>query len=83
MLLRVPQESILCPLLFNTFVNSISYFIQKAYICNFTDSNSFNSIKDNFEEFKTNLKKNFKLLLVWLYENHMVLNPEKCDKSNK
>ena len=40
-------------------------------------------IKDNFEEFKINLMKNFKLLQMWLYENHMVLNPGKCDNSNK
>ena len=31
------------------------------------------------KKFKTILKKNFKLLQVWFYENHLVLNPGKCD----
>ena len=35
-------------------------------------------IEDNFKEVKTILKKNFELLQVLCYENHMVLNPGKC-----
>ena len=28
---------------------------------------------------KTMLKRNFEILQGWFYENHMVLNPEKCN----
>ena len=75
--LRVPQGSILGPLLFNIFIDDIFYFTQKAYICNIADDNWLYSVEGNFKEVKTILKKNLELLKVWFYENHMVLNPGK------
>ena len=73
----MPQRSILGPLLFDIFINGIFCFIKDACICNFPDDNSLYSNEDDFKEGKTILKKNFELLQVWFYENHMVLNPEK------
>ena len=77
-LLGVPRGSILLPLLINIFINDIFYFIQDAFICNCADNNSLYSIEDNFKEVKTMLKKSFEVSQGWFYENHMVLNPEKC-----
>ena len=76
-LLEMQQVSILGPLLFNIFISDVFYFMQKAYICNFADDNSLYSIEHNFKEVKTILKKNFELLKVWFYENHIVSNPGK------
>ena len=77
-LLRLPQGSILGPLLFYIFITDIFFFIQEAYICNFADDNSLYSINDNFEEVKAILKKTFELLKVRFFENDMVQNPGKC-----
>ena len=72
------SKVILGPLLFDILINDIFYFIHEAYICNFANNNSLYSSEDNFKEVKTIVKKNFELLQVWFYENHMFLNPEKC-----
>ena len=58
-------ESILCTLCI--FTNSILYFIQDAYICNFADDNDnlLYSTVDNFKEVQTISKKKFELLQVW------------------
>ena len=74
----MPEESVLGLLLLNIFINDIFYFTQEAFILNFTDDNSLYSIEDNFKEVKTIFKKNFELLQMWFFENHMVLNPGKC-----
>ena len=75
--MEMQQVSILGALPFNIFISDVFYFMQKAYICNFADDNSLYSIEHNFKEVKTILKKNFELLEVWFYENHIVPNPGK------
>ena len=37
---RIPQSSILGPLLFNIFINNIFRVVEKSDICNFADDNS-------------------------------------------
>ena len=76
-LMGVPKESVLGPLLFNIFINDIFHFIQDAYICSFADDSSLYSIENNFEEVKFMFKKT-ELLQRWFYEDRMVLNPGKC-----
>ena len=77
-LMGVPQGSILSPFLLNIFINDIFYFIQDVYMCNFAADKSLYSIENSLKEVKTMLKKNFKLLQGWFYENHMVPNSEIC-----
>ena len=74
----MPQGSIIGPLLFNIFINDIFHLIQEAYISNFADDNSLYSVEENLKDVKAIVKKNFKLVQVQLYKNHMVLKPGKC-----
>ena len=73
MMLNTPGSAIL----FNIFINDISYIIQETYICNFADYISLYSIEGNFTEVKTIFQNNFELLQVGFYLNDMVLNTEK------
>ena len=57
-------------------VKNIFYFIEEAYICNFADDSSLDSMKNNLKQVKkTILKKNFlarsqKFLRAWeVFEN--------------
>ena len=76
--LAVLQGSIIGPLSFNIFINDLFHLIQEAYICNFADDNLLHSIEENFNDVKTIVKKNFKIVQVQFYKHCIVLNPGKC-----
>ena len=75
----VPQGPILGPLLFNIFLNDIFYFINNGNLFNYADDNTLYSIGKSLNMVKENLKRNFLIMQKWFYENHMVLNPGKCN----
>ena len=53
---RIPQSSILGPLLFNIFINDLSFVIEKSDIWNFADDNNLDSCGVNFKTVLKNLK---------------------------
>ena len=64
--LGVPQEFILGPLLFNIFINDILLVVQKTRICNFADDNTLYSCASSVEEVILSLKYDLNQVLSWL-----------------
>ena len=69
--------SILCPLLFNIFLNDIFFFLQNTNLGNYADDSTLYVYNKNLETVICNLGQEFSILSNWFYGNYMVLNPGK------
>ena len=75
---RVPQGTILGPLLFNNFVNDLFLFVSNSYLSNYADDNTLYAFGYNdLEEIKNALRFDFDLVLKSFEENYIVLNADK------
>ena len=73
----VPQGSIDGPLLFNLFINDLTFFIQYCTLSNYADDNNLFSLGKNKDGIKNIFSSDVIVVNDWFYENFMVLNPEK------
>ena len=64
----VPQGQILGPLLFNSFINDLSLFIEKTNICNFADDNTIYTCQNELKTILEDLRYDMVTLLRWFKE---------------
>ena len=75
---RVPQGSIVGPLLFDIFLNDLFLFISISSLSNYADDNTLYTFGDNLKKIKDNLRNSFDTVHQWFYGNYVVLNVRKC-----
>ena len=73
----VPQGSIDGPLLFNLFINDLVLFLSETFLSSYVDDNNLYSIGKELNIIKEKLRKDFKVVTDWFFENYMTLNPTK------
>ena len=75
----VLQGSIDGPLLFNSFINDSVLFLTDTILSNYAGDNNLYSIGKDRDIIKNLLRKDFRALTEWFFENCMVLNQKKCN----
>ena len=64
--------------MFNIFTNDLFLFANKSEICNYADDNTLYSANKDIIQIISNLSNDFETLRKCIYDNYMVLNPDKC-----
>ena len=78
-LFRVPQGSILGPLLFNIFLCDIFLIMNNFKLARYADDNSPYGVGNNIEELIVKLQIASKTLFQWFSDNQIKSNPDKCN----
>ena len=73
----VPQGSILGPMLFNLFINDITYFFENSDLYNYADDNTISAFANTISELIKTLENESEIAIDWLNSNHMIANPDK------
>ena len=73
----VPEGSIDGPILFHLFINDSVLFLSDTFLSNYVGDNNLYSIGKDRDIIKNLLRKDFKTLTEWFFENYMVINQKK------
>ena len=74
----VPQGSLDGSLLFNLFINDLTFFIEQCTLRNYADDSNSSISGEDKELIKSMLSSDFMIVEEWLLEKYMILNPGKC-----
>ena len=73
----IPQGSVLGPLLFNIYINDLTFFIENSKLCNFADDNTLFASDSRLERVISLLENDIQKTLIWFESNMMVANLSK------
>ena len=84
----VSRGSILDPILFNTFLNDLLFYLKNSKLHNFANDNTLLTISRNENDLIQALEQDSNLVVEWSRKNTMIVNPDKfqvmlLQKSNK
>ena len=74
----IPQGSILGPLIFNIYINDISYFIDENELANYADDNTPYAIAHSADSVINILGKDMSILMKRFEDNSFIMNADKC-----